>query len=692
MSPLTRVLQGLGLALLLFVPLLHVLTWLWMLAGGAPGWGPLALTALGIERVLRREAPANTAGIRGAVLASLSLVIFVTVLACIRIPDLGYDSLAYHMPAQVYLSEGWNPYRRVACCPGGQDCASTRVLIEHYPKAAWITGACFVVVTGRIDSAKALNVLLLLAAYAAAIAFVRLPGRATGAARVATVALLVWNPTALNQLVVAQVDSPMASALTCMILAVLVTRRRPSPGLFLAAALHALFASCLKFTGLPFVGVLLAGLLGHELANREPRARWRAVVMGAALLGAVLGPGANPWLVNLVMHQNPVYPAYDHRSGRTVLDEMATPEFLARGRVEKFLLSQFATAKAGAPTEPRYGLPFHLRLDLTPGVGPRFGGHGPFYGEALILALPLLLTLGVSVHRVLGLALLVTLFATGAGWWARLVPQAWWLPVLGAWDGLQDTDRRWRRGLAWVVALLLLVSTGFATIPLWIFTALHTPPPVPAPYAARSVHPEFDHFVPYARRILEELRGDGLPLEPCDPEHRIPLGFPRGVSLCSDQEPTTAAAFLGEPRGPDELLLVAASPEAMARAPAPLARILDLLAPHAGSLPAGQGRVWALGGGAGPRVAAGAPRDRPGLEVPLPGSGPHRARVALEERPGHEVRASLQVAGREHGRPGGDLWCLRVRAGRLSTVVFSAADAFSGTCVPWSMPLDEAPR
>lgn len=247
---------------------------------------------------------------------------------------------------------------------------------------------------------------------------------------------------------------------------------RGLPWTFSVAAV--VVAPNLKFTGLLLVPFWIALGLAR-LSWSERRFPGRLVMaLGLAGLFGVLVAGRQPYVTNVHEHGTPFYPATDDGAGHDVLHHQASRRFAEKPRWAQLTTSLFSRSqnfeKGGGKLvpEPRLKVPMTVELSevgMFALTDVRFGGFGPLFSGALVLAF-----LGAIVfrrrlkHRALlavgaAGAVSVALLLPAGGWWARLAPQIWWLPllfVMGAWA----SEARPVRLGGTVVALLLAANVA----------------------------------------------------------------------------------------------------------------------------------------------------------------------------------------------------------------------------------------
>lgn len=112
--------------------------------------------------------------------------------------------------------------------------------------------------------------------------------------------------------------------------------------------------------------------------------------------------------------------------------------------------------------------------DLTPDL--RFGGYGPLYGTAVLLALipGLMLLLSTSPPQAGWKWILVTclvMIPITPSWWARWFPQGWWIPF-AACVGFLCGPGEWQAKFRWGTWLsrLGLVALGLNSVLILVFT------------------------------------------------------------------------------------------------------------------------------------------------------------------------------------------------------------------------------
>ncbi len=453
-----------------WLALVYLFAGVGLVFGAGPGlWTLLLSSAVSLGVVLALLRPFES--IRRAVLIT-SAVGIVTVVSATLIAgaffDLSWDGQFYHQEAVLQIDEGWNPVHDPA--------AGSMVWVTHYPKAAWYQAAAIVATTGRIETGKAPG--LLLAAVSVSLVFVMISEGLPRIRRWAPpVALLVApGPIAAVQWATFYADGMLAALLLLMLSAAVIACLRPDlwrPCLAVAVA-SSVLATGVKLTGAIYVAILIVGIAP---------AFWRRAPAGGATRRAALGAlaivvagsliaGYNPYLTNLRLAGNPFYPVLGP-GAIDVTGAQADTGFLERGPVGRFVVSH--ASASGDRIRPKSPLAVGWPELVAMGAADtRHGGFGPLSAASFLASCacaPVLLrryrSLSLDGRRLATWAVpavAVSVAVNPAAWWARYVPQAWFLVPAAALIALDSAlaDRR-RGGLGVVVAALavaLVVANG----------------------------------------------------------------------------------------------------------------------------------------------------------------------------------------------------------------------------------------
>lgn len=346
--------------------------------------------------------------------------------------DLSYDGQSYHQAAIQVLQGGWRAGQPV------QPANIMSIWIEHYPAASWLVGSNIASLVGHIEAARAQNIIWLVASMLLAHTALRQQRSFSAAVAMLLAVSLGANPVVLSQLFTNYNDGLLYSCLlTAASLFVLWLRSR-SPLLLVAAALALSYAANLKFTGLVYAVLALAGACAALLVcGGGRRSAILCALCGVVTLGyATLVLGWFPYMSNLLDHGHPFWPLF----GNTQVDIMSTntPAALAdESKLLRWLISNLSMPVAGsvAPNPVWRG---NWGLDsfaVMGGADVRIGGFGalhPLILLALTATAGLALAVKPSFPQELSrhLLLIAAVFALPVivnpqNWWARYVPQQW---------------------------------------------------------------------------------------------------------------------------------------------------------------------------------------------------------------------------------------------------------------------------
>ena len=422
-----------------------------------PGGIAIAAVPLGSALVRDRSRRAWMLGLLGATL-SCAIVVFAFLVAPWRY-DTSFDGVGYHQFAVTEIARGWNPWR-VSGVPREHYSPD---MLQYFPKGAWLVEAAIFRLTGRLEVAKGLHFVMLGAAGLAAFTLLRrLRAGLLASALVDTLAAL--NPVSACQTFTFYVDGLLASSFTSLVALAVVALLGGERVALVGAACATVVLVDVKLTGVPYAVVVWACFAAAALVGGGRRAGVAFVSTGGlACAVAMVFTGYNPYVTNTLTAGHPLHPAAGPHA-RNFVRASRPPGFDDMTRVERVFRSVFSSSSTDAPDgRPRLKLPFTVAGDeATKFHAPdvRVGGFGPFFGGALVLAV-LAFLLAASAPGALSAALAAalmtgTVLITGEGWWARLAPQLWLVPLVLVIPGLRA--RRWAPRTAAALVLAVLVA------------------------------------------------------------------------------------------------------------------------------------------------------------------------------------------------------------------------------------------
>jgi hypothetical protein len=344
--------------------------------------------------------------------------------------DVSFDGQLYHQDAILRLVRGWNPLLETG------PSAHAKVA-EHYPKASWIIAASLQCATGNIETGKALNILLVVASFFVARRALGTTGFMPARGTTLVALLLALNPVSIYQLFSFMADGCLASLLVILVGQMIILTHALSRWDALQLCIAAVLLGNVKYTGLVYQFVLGVPWLLFFLWKWRDRAKAVFLSAGVILLLTVFVFGYNPYVVNTVHHGDPLYPMLSDE-GRDFQAGQVSDEFYRKGRLEKFAMSLFAQSRNSTTDAPALKVPFSVSAGEALAFttwDTRFAGWGPLFSGALVIALVMMAFLwkqrrdAFRIGVVVILWLLISVFIFPEPWWARFVPQLWFLPV-----------------------------------------------------------------------------------------------------------------------------------------------------------------------------------------------------------------------------------------------------------------------
>jgi len=384
--------------------------------------------------------------------------------------DVSSDGQYYHMETVIRLKQGYNPVKQPlpipadeiwentypVYCTGGADKPLPYVTKSDKPSVnikylninslcagAETIEAAIYKITNRVETAKAINVIGLLAAFFLCLSLFYKIGRISNLKKWLLALLLTFNPITIIQLNSFCVDGDVACWLLCLVvISCLLFMENNRFYQFLLASII-MVAINFKFTSLVFAAMYCAAFLIVLLIYKKIDLFKKVLITG--MLSAFIGIiccGFHPYGTNVIRNHNVFYGLDDTRAE---IRKMTPPLFLPLNRFEKLFLSLSthegwdSADKKSVSDIPK--MPFIINMKDIHAANDtlqKFAGFGPFFSGELLIAVILFLITLIKFRRELAfkyaLALILIIFATVAvipdSWWNRFVPQLWLIPVV----------------------------------------------------------------------------------------------------------------------------------------------------------------------------------------------------------------------------------------------------------------------
>jgi hypothetical protein len=386
--------------------------------------------------------------------------------------DVSADGQSYHQEMVVQLARGWNPFRKEVT---GSDGAAEAIcyMVNHCTRGMETVAASVYEITPHIERCKVFNLQLIVASFCVTLcALLRLkPVRPTVAVLLSVIAAL--NPVSVYQSFCFYVDGHFSSVLVCLFALGVMLFRDRSPVILLSWVSAIAIAVNVKFTGIPYAGIVTGGFLIGLLIFKNLKT---LLVAGAVTaLAFVLGVcvlGYSPYVTNMIKKGNPFYPFSN--PGMVEANQRAeSPEnFRGLNRLETLFISVFSKTEDACSFGPtktsHWKWPFTVTKREYRAVtcnSVRIAGWGPLLGGAviisaviLIMALPLTLRKTGPALGVLAIVFLSAVVTCGS-WNARWFPQIWIIPIVPI-VLTQYVGRRMLKFLGWSLMAVLLINIG----------------------------------------------------------------------------------------------------------------------------------------------------------------------------------------------------------------------------------------
>lgn len=381
--------------------------------------------------------------------------------------DISFDGQWYHQESVIQLSANWNPVKTNLEIPeaergysGDNDWCVGRddkiqdthhlrkippnlkyLAINHFTKGIEIVEASIYKISKHIETAKAVNGILLAATFFLSLSFLYgFSGMRTWQKWIMAL-IISFNPIAVTQLLSFCVDGALACSLTCLIIACCLLFRQANEVHLTMLSSIMLVVVNIKFTSFVFTCIIVAGLLAAMLIYQKKRDFKKVLLV--SLMAGIIGVaccGFHPYLTNLIKEGDVFYGLKD-TSGEI---RRNTPSaFLPLNRIEKLFLSLSSHTVDRLEDNSMRSIPkipFSFNKNDIKNVNDAevlLSGFGPFFSGALILAtiifiIGLIQTDKAAAFRQVFFLLIIltaTILVVPVSWVTRFIPQCWLIPV-----------------------------------------------------------------------------------------------------------------------------------------------------------------------------------------------------------------------------------------------------------------------
>lgn len=440
----SAILWEIGTPLLFFPVLAFILTTLWLTAGSALS-APVAWVILGASLAGGLYLPRFflSGRWRFAPLVSVGLIVAALIVTGL-VHDTSMDGQHYHFQAIYALAQGWNPLHGNAEPAVISDPITLWAI--HYPRGGWDFAALLMTAGFPLAMGKVLNLLVLFAGAALLGGALFRAGFSWLVAALLT-AVVSLNPIVLSQLFTAMNDGLLGVCILIFTVSIMMWARYDDKLALATALITLLLALNLKFSAIPMF-VILCGFACAGIFFQRGLRRAAALAAGlfASAFVAVVLLGWSPYMQNFLDQGHIFHPimgpnAVDIMTGEgPALDN--TPEVLeGMSAAERFFYSLFSETHSGYATTPQLKFPLSIspqELRAAGGVDVRLSGFGPFFSGIFLLSIAAALVLVVRPRwrseatlwlLVISAMMIFSVIVMPQNWWARYVPQFWFVPV-----------------------------------------------------------------------------------------------------------------------------------------------------------------------------------------------------------------------------------------------------------------------
>jgi hypothetical protein len=382
--------------------------------------------------------------------------------------DASFDGQWYHQESVYNLKNGFNPVYQTLKVPqnqlydDGDNCKTSPnsptyeavkkgappfnikfLAMNNFSLGSEIMEASIYQLTGHIEYAKAINLMLFEAAFFLCLAFLYKLDVVSVPKKWLMAALFTFNPVSFMQLLTFCVDGNLGCLLLCLIaIAGLIFIESNNYYLIFLISSIALIATT-KFTGIPFAGIYGLGFMVILLAYKKISTLKKVLITGVlAFTVGIVCCGFHPYVTNVIRKHELFYGLDKIKQEQA---DITPGQLKGRNRIVQLGLSLsthqqlFSADKASVWQVPKIPFTFN-KYDIYTADEPQqeLSGFGPFFSGVVLFAIILLIVLLTGFRNLqvvkYGLlifsVILITVLITPDSWWIRYIPQFWLLPSL----------------------------------------------------------------------------------------------------------------------------------------------------------------------------------------------------------------------------------------------------------------------
>lgn len=384
--------------------------------------------------------------------------------------DFTWDGQAYHQLSILMFSEGWNPYWDNEKIGTYYD----DIWVYGYPKSLWIFSTAIYEITHNILVGKVYNLLFTFSTFLLCFdTFKRyLPNHKIMALSISL--LTAFNPVVICQLFTYYIDSTLYLLMIDMLMISFLWIKTKNKILLFALSVVIILMCNTKFTGAVYAVVIGLTLLAifhlyyFSLLKQLFNTMFISGIIGIFVIGY------NPYITNFIRHGNIGWPIMGDNK-IDIVTPQGPKDLVSENRIKKLFISNNSFAHNDNVSTPVLKFPgqigkFEYLVYSAPDV--RIGGFGPLYNIIFIYTMIMmcLILFNKSIKRkekILIIGLVVSILSNPECWWARYIPQMYFLSIITIIISYKATDlgfiRNYHRYICIICIAILTINLTFVS-------------------------------------------------------------------------------------------------------------------------------------------------------------------------------------------------------------------------------------
>lgn len=347
--------------------------------------------------------------------------------------DYSWDGCSYHQDIILQLRKGWNPYY-IHHAPNFN--SELALWGNHYAKGMETISAVIYAFTGRIESGKAVSLLLVISSFC----FVKnaLNGILKSSYKVLFYSLAFsFSPVIFQQAFTFYIDWSLYSLMLILVSMLLSIKKDLNVLQVCCIAICIIMSIAIKYNIAFWIGFTIFLYWIYLLFQKRYQIAISLILIGViSLIIGILFTGFNPYITNYLDHSNPFYPLLGEYAVDIMTDQMPVNMRNNSDFVNVFisLFSHGTTTGDSA----RFMFPFLFNIEdlkVIANPDPRTCGFGVFFSGLMLLSIVLYAFAKMEKHYrnislVICTLLFFSLFVLPSGSWSRYTPFFYTFPLI----------------------------------------------------------------------------------------------------------------------------------------------------------------------------------------------------------------------------------------------------------------------